>query len=284
MNKLTYYQDFHHYYKNKFTLEDLIKRITNNEQIIFVKCGDGEVECMKVTDSGMDIVSYGQNCDNDKYFPELSMELKAAFIYFINHNIYNNIHIGKWHHRPESDYLSKLYYEINSSNGINKVIPFTNYHLVMNDKHGLKNNHMYHFVKSLKESNDYIKIVISNQDNILLKELFSTPFFVETPASCLYLKIDEITNNINEIIEKEMKIHKNKRIMLLTSCGLSAKVLIYRLFQKYNTLSAIDLGSSFDLLCKKRVTRTYQIEYSYDEIYEYYKELLKKNVRFDVKD
>ncbi len=279
MNKLIYYQEFHHFYKNKFRLNDLIQRIENNEQTIFMKYGDGEVECMKVTDSGMDVISYGQNCDNDKYFPELSLELKAAFIYFVNHHKYNNIHIGKWHYRPESDYLSKLYYEMSEDK---KIIPYSNYHLVMNDKNGLKNEDMYHFVKSIKESNHYIKIIISNEQNILLKDLFSTPYFVETPSSCLYLKIDEIMNSICEIIQKVEKEKNNKKILLLTSCGLSAKVLIYRLHQKYGSLlSAIDLGSSFDLLCKKRVTRSYQIEYTYDEIYHYYKELLKKNVRFD---
>ncbi len=130
----------------------------------------------------------------------------------------------------------------------------------------------------------FSKKFLSEPPNTTRISVFSTSHFVETPSSCLYLKIDEITNNISEIIEKEIKDHKNKKIILLTSCGLSAKVLIYRLFQKYKTISAIDLGSSFDLLCKKRVTRSYQIEYTYEEIYEYYKELLKKNVRFDVKD
>ena len=269
MNKLNYYQEFHYFYKNNFTLNDLINHIKNDKQILFVKYGDGEVECMKVSDKDNNNQSYGQNCDNDKYFPELSYELKDAFIYFVNYYTYQNIHIGKWHNRNESDYLSKYYYEYQKKEA-KKIIPYSNYHLVMNDKANLQNCNMYDFVKCIKEKENSIKIVISNPQNSLLKNLFTSQYFVETPLYSLYLNINDIEKSIDDIIQKE----SNKKIILLTSCGLSAKVLIYRLLKKYDIrLSAIDLGSSFDLLCKKRITRSYQNEYSYDEIYNYYKEL-----------
>ncbi len=268
MNQLDYYQEFHFYYKKNISLEEVIKNIKEHKQIIFVKYGDGEVECMKVSDNIQE--NYGANCDNDVYFPELSLELKEAFLYFVNHNYKNQVYIGKWHYKPEIDYLSSYSY-INKNS--NKVIPFIDYHLIMNDKKGLSNHSMYQFVKTIKEDNDIIKIVISNIDNLLLKDLFSSQFFVETPKSSLYLKIDEITNQMIEIINNNQ--NDNKRVILLTSCGLSAKVLIYRLYKKYGKLiSAFDLGSSFDLLCKKRVTRTYQNEYSYETIYHYYQDLL----------
>lgn len=272
MNNLNYYQEFHYFYKNNFTLNQLIDYIKNDKQIIFLKYGDGEVECMKVTDENNNMISYGQNCDNDKYFPELSYELKEAFIYFVNYHTYQNVHIGKWHSRNESDYLSKYYYEYqNKKNYVNKIIPYTNYHLVMNDKINLQNNSIYQFVKSIKYKENSIKIVVSNIQNQLLKDLFSSHYFVETPSSSLYLKIEDIEKSIKNIIEK----YSNQKIILLTSCGLSAKVLIYRLLKIYDTqLSAIDLGSSFDLLCKKRITRTYQNEYSYETIYNYYHKLL----------
>lgn len=274
MNQCIYYQKVHQTYKDTFTLNNLIKRIQDGKQSIFIKYGDGEVECMKVSDS-VEIGSYGQNCDNDVYFPELSNELKEAFYYFVENAIQDNIHIGKWHYQGESDYLSKLYYE-KKDKSINKLIPFTNYHLVMNDKGGLSNLNMYQFVKCIKESDKYIKIVVSNPMNTLLKDLFCANYFIETPEKCLYLKINEIMENIYKIVDNYInKDNKNKKILLLTSCGLSAKVLIYRLCKKYGVhISAIDLGSSFDLLCKKRVTRSYQIEYSYDDIYQYYHTLM----------
>jgi hypothetical protein len=266
MNKLEYYQEIHKVYKDTFTLEDVIKNIKECKQNVFIKYGDGEVECMKVIEKN----SSGYNCDQDVYFPELSKELKEAFLYFVNESNNYNIHIGKWHFVNESNYLSKLYYE-NENQNIYKLIPFTNYHLVMNDKDQLSKNSMYQFVESIKKSNDYLKIIVSNEQNQLLKTLFSGNFFIETPSKCLYLELDRIIESIYKIMDE----NKDKKVMILTSCGLSAKVLIYRLLKKYETrVSAIDLGSSFDLLCKKRVTRSYQIEYSYDTIYKYYQNLL----------
>ncbi len=268
MNQLEYYQEFHFYYKKNVSLEDVIKKIQENKQILFIKFGDGEVECMKVSDNIKE--KYGANCDNDIYFPELSLELKEAFLYFVNDNHENRVYIGKWHYKHEIDYLSAYSYTHQNNN---KIIPFVDYHLIMNDKKGLSNCDMYQFVKSIKEDNNSLKIVISNNDNILLKKIFSSQFFVETPKSSLYLKINEISNQIIEIINNNQ--NDNKRVILLTSCGLSAKVLIYRLYKKYGKLiSAFDLGSSFDLLCKKRVTRTYQNEYSYETIYNYYQDLI----------
>jgi hypothetical protein len=270
MNNLEFYKIIHHHHKDTFHLSSLIQLLQNNSHILFMKYGDGEVECMKVSDTESN--SYGQNCDSDVYYPDLSLELKSAFLYFVNESLKKdvNIHIGKWHFHPEIDYLSTYYFNQNSPN-IKTLIPFTNYHLVMNDKNGLTNKNMYTFVKTLKENNNYTKIVISNPQNILLQSLFSAQYFVNTPDKCLYLSIDSIYDNIDIIINNE----KNKNIMLLTSCGLSAKIIIYHFFKKYGIqVSAIDIGSSFDLLCKKRVTRSYQIEYSYEDIYNYYEDLL----------
>lgn len=270
MNQIEYYKNIHHYHKDNFHLQSLIQLLKENSHILFMKYGDGEVECMKVSDKESE--SYGQNCDADVYYPELSMDLKSAFLYFVDNSLKKdtNIHIGKWHFNNEIDYLSSYYFN-NRYPNIQTLIPFTNYHLVMNDKKGLTNNDMYLFVKTLKENNNYLKIVISNPQNILLQSLFSSQYFVNTPDKCLYLSIDKIYDNIDTIINNE----ENKKIMLITSCGLSAKVIIYHFFKKYGTqINAIDIGSSFDLLCKKRITRSYQIEYSYDDIYNYYKDLI----------
>lgn len=269
MNDINYFNEIHQIYKKELNIEDIINAIKNNKSIIFIKYGDGEVECMKVIDHLYNEEKYGANCDKDVYFPELSKDLKEGFLYFVEESNRKDIYIGKWHYKNEIKYLSNFYYE---SGDKNKLIPFVDYHLVMNDTEHLKKNEMYEFVKCIKEKEDSIKIIISNEKNSLLKELFSTNYFVTTPENCTYLVCNEILNNIEKIIKE----NEDKNIILMTSCGLSAKVIIYKIIKKYEYLniSAFDLGSSFDLLCKKYVTRAYQNEYSYETIYKYYQDLL----------
>ncbi len=262
MNSIDYFNLIHKKYKKNISINNIIKGLNNHKQFIFIKYGDGEVECMKNSNNNRG------NCDNDIYFPELSNDLKSAFIYFVEHNIENNVYIGKWHYENEIKYLCNYYYENGKRD---KLISFVDYHLIMNDKEHLNNNEMYELVKCIKMKNDYIKIVISNENNILLKELFSTLYFIETPKSCTYLVLNEILNNIEKIINE----HENKNILLITSCGLSAKVIIYKILEKYGIkISALDFGSSFDLLCKKSITRSHQNEYTYENIYNYYEDLL----------
>lgn len=269
MNNINYFNEIHQLYKNPMNIENIINAIKNNKSIVFIKYGDGEVECMKVSDIQYKEEKYGANCDKDVYFPELSKDLKEAFLYFVEESNKKDIYIGKWHYKNEIKYLSNYYYENSEKN---KLIPFVDYHLIMNDKYHLENKNMYEFVKCIKEKDDSIKIIISNQKNNLLKKLFSTNYFIETPESCTYLVLNEILNNIIKIIEE----NQNKNIILITSCGLSAKVIIYKMIKKYENLhiSAFDIGSSFDLLCKKEITRAYQNEYTYEMIYTYYENLL----------
>ncbi len=239
---------------------------------------------MKVTDNqDPSTQAPKHNCDSDVYYPELSQVMKAAFLYF-SYQSYakrRNIYLGKWHYHPEIDYLSKLTYELHP---YKPIIPFANYHLVMNDKDALKNSNMREFVRTIRDHThtNYHKIIISNGQNLLLQSLFSAQSFVETPPRCLFLVFDQIANQVSAIIDQARQENPMQKILLLTSCGLSAKALVYYLYQKYCDstklqdpfISAIDLGSSFDLLCKKQVTRAYQYEYSYDELRNYYQEFL----------
>jgi hypothetical protein len=295
MNQLAHFQEFHRTYKDDITLQRLTQLIRDGVPVIFLKFGDGEVECMKVTDNQDPSAQVPKhNCDSDVYYPELSQVMKAAFLYF-SYQSYakrSHVYLGKWHYNPEIDYLSKLTYELHPHK---PIIPFANYHLVMNDKGALKNSNMREFVRTIRNHQEYHKIIISNGQNRLLQSLFSAVSFVETPPRCLFLVFDQIAKQVSAIIDQvrqentlpsddlqSPKKGMHQKVLLLTSCGLSAKALVYYLYQKYCDsnesqvpfLSAIDLGSSFDLLCKKQVTRAYQYEYSYDELHQYYEEFL----------
>ncbi len=299
MNQLDYYQEVHKYYKKEITLPRLTQWIQEGKPVIFVKYGDGEVECMEQSGKSQ------HNCDRDIYFPALGEELKLAFCEYVLRSSCSKhpIYIGKWHFSKEIDYLSKIAYNTLSLSPLPPpLIPFTDYHLLMNDKAHLQNRDLFNLVKTIQETNLYTKIVVSNPQNQLLESLFRADAFITTPASSLYLEIDRIMEEIEAKIEDRinrtsdftgsrksstpqeallLSAHpsdepgKLSNILFITSCGLSAKVIIYRLLRKYgNHISALDFGSSFDLLCKKCVTRTYQQEYSYEEIFKYYHDIL----------
>ncbi len=284
MNKLEHFQEFHRTYKEDISLPRLTAMIREGTPVIFLKFGDGEVECMKVTDSDVDQTQGPKhNCDSDVYYPQLSQMIKAAFLYFSyqSHAKHRHVYLGKWHYHPEIDYLSKLTYTMHPNK---PIIPFANYHLVMNDKGALKTPAMQEFVRTIRDS-PYHKIIISNPQNRLLQTIFAADAFMETPEKCLFLQFDKITEAICKEMDQELQANPDQKFLLLTSCGLSAKALVYVLYQKYcdsmedptkrtQILSAIDLGSSFDLLCKKRVTRAYQYEYTYEELHNYYQEFL----------
>ena len=298
MNQLAYFQEFHRTYKDGITLPQLTRFIKDGVPVIFLKFGDGEVECMKVTDTkDLSTQAPKHNCDSDVYYPELSQVMKAAFLYFAyqSYGKHRHVYLGKWHFDPEIDYLSKLTYEVHPHK---PIIPFANYHLVMNDKGALKSPNMREFVRTIRDHAEYHKIIISNGQNRLLQSIFLADSFVETPPRCLFLVFDQIAKQVSEIIDQARQENPMQKILLLTSCGLSAKALVYYLYQKYGDdlrcnsidpkdpnrvdstesqdpfISAIDLGSSFDLLCKKQVTRAYQYEYTYDELHDYYAEFL----------
>ncbi len=271
MNKLEYYQHIHHTHllNPSITPLTIIESLRKDQPFVFVKYGDGEVECIQKINNQNCVNN--QNCDGDVYFPALGAELIEAFLYFVDHQI----PIGKWHFSREIDVLCQIYWSRKPH--ITKLIPFTNYHLLMNDKSNLENRSLYtlaHFIKRELPSY-FIKIVISNEANRILETLFSAHAFISTPPRSLYIEIDRICAELYAIMDQ----YPNHHILLITSCGLSAKVIIYRALlytasKGRMRMSALDYGSSFDLLCKKYITRTYQREYTYEELYAYYQDLL----------
>jgi hypothetical protein len=273
MNHVNAFQILHRKHILPFHLPHLIQLIRQEKHFLFVKYGDGEYECILKFDPDESVNVNVGNCDSDVYFPELAKDLESSFYTLIDASISlpeSHVLIGKWHFPKEIEYLAKRYFQHRDSLPTT-LIPFVPYHLVMNDAEALRKGEMRDFVQALRGAN-LLKIAVSNEENQLLQTIFSTQHYVITPPRCLYLSLDRIMDEIYQIIDGAPA---DCRICLLTSCGLSAKVVIGRAFQKYGVrLSAIDIGSSFDLLCKKRVTRQYQLDYSYEAIRDYYQPIL----------
>jgi hypothetical protein len=79
-----------------------------------------------------------------------------------------------------------------------------------------------------------------------------------------------ILNKVIDIIKKNPGDY-----IILTSCGMSAKVLLTELYKKYPNFLYFDIGSGIDTICTKRSTREKNINYEY--CYHFFKEILPEN-------
>jgi hypothetical protein len=228
-------------------LENLIEKLESNENVIFTKFGDGEYNCM-TGDSGA-------NCDGDKYHQWLGASLKNSLIELSKkHNAY----IGRWHTENVWRYCDQLAQKHSIE------IPWTNYHLIFNTTSTFKHDYMYRLVKFIVNSNKK-KVLICNGRNSRLKAFFKADVLITIPSSSWSFEYSHYKN----IVEKEAQ----KDCIILIAGGLCSKVLINDITHLYD-LTFIDIGSGFDMLGGQHPTRTYQEEYTYQDIINYYKELI----------
>ena len=250
-------------------LDKMVENMRNNKRVIFTKFGDGEFACMNK--------EQGENCDGDKYSEKMGEELREAFIILCNlYNFKNeNVYLGRWHSRMDViiRYYGTLYYEylINNNKPI-KDIPYVDYHFCYNyHPFGFKKNNLYDFVKTVKENSKY-KILITNENNIKLNDVFGSKFFLKIENKCWYNKYNNVYNYLDKILSAD------DNAIVIIAGGLASKILIKDLALKFNNTSFIDIGSGFDLIATKKLSRSWEHGYhTYQDEYEYYKNLLPDN-------
>lgn len=255
--------DYYNQMQPAFLLE-IINKLENGENITFTKFGDGEYSCM--------VGVPGQNMDHDTYHSWLGESLKKSLISLSNKK---NTYIGRWwtahelitlfgiHSIGTADVVSNYCNQLARQNNV--TIPWTWYHLFMNDDFFLKYDYMYKFVKFLVNTKRK-KILICNHMNRRLKDLFRSDVYIEIPSynwSFEYTKWKDIVES-----------NAQRDCIILICAGLCSKVLIDDITNKFD-LTFIDLGSSFDILGRKQNTRGWRHTYQ-DEI-RYYKDLLPSN-------
>jgi len=79
------------------------------------------------------------------------------------------------------------------------------------------------------------------------------------------IKFDEVVNEVRQLIGEVDGNH-----IILTACGMSAKVLIAELHKTHPNGIYLDIGSGLDCICTKRDSRGWG--YKYDQIYTKFKE------------
>jgi hypothetical protein len=226
----------------------LINCIENNKPISFSKYGDGEYYCM---------TRYiGRNCDNDTYTTKLGNALIESFKYVTD--LSNNNFIGLWHDDKKVQVLQQY---------TNKNIKSARYHtLIFDGNFDYHNNRPYDFDYDSKKVGIYKairisplkKIIVCNKLLMKSKLLFDADELVIVPFNNWFdTDFHKILNYIKDLI----KYDGNHIVM--TCCGMSAKVLIAELLKVYPNGIYLDFGSALDRICTKKESRGYKFTYEY---------------------
>ena len=216
--------------------EYLTNCVENNVPVSFSKYGDGEYNCV--------YGYYGRNCDNDLWTEKLKIGLIQSFIYMTNEA--ENAYIGLWH-----DHNNKQLWE----NYVNKPVKWVNYHtIIFCQDHDEEKAKLY---KSIKYSNRK-KIIICNPLLIKSKLLLNADYIITIPFHSWF---DNDFEKILEIIKQLIGPDGNH--IILTMCGMSAKVLICELTKIYPKGIYLDIGSGLDILCTKHDSRGFSHSYEY---------------------
>lgn len=230
----------------------LTECIKNNTPVSFSKYGDGEFFCI--------FYKNGMNCDRDNYSDKLSDGLKKSFIYMVENA--DNGYIGMWHNLETSLILETL---------VNKKVKWALYHTIIFDKKEDENKAILY--KTIKHSK-LKKIIVCNELLIKSKLLLDIDEIILIPFNNWF---DTQFDNILEQVKDKIQTDGNH--IVITCCGMSAKVLICELTKSFPNGIYLDFGSALDRICTKRDSRG--LSYGYDYLTDLLKECLPEDFEDD---
>ncbi len=239
-----------------FIIENIIDCVSNKIPISFSKYGDGEYLCAV----GESFIN-GHNCDYDNYTEKLSNSLKESFIYMTTKT--ENAYIGMWENDEKVDFWTSL---------VDSNINWAQYHTFIIDFTDFDSdifNRKLKMYKTIQESS-LKKYIICNPLLLKSKILFNATSLIHVPFQNWF---DEYFDTLMNLVCQE--IGDNEQPIVITCCGMSAKVLIAELHKKYPKGIFLDNGSAIDFLCTKRDSRGRL--YNYDHIYNSFSSILPKD-------
>ena len=227
--------------------------VTRDKPISFIKYGDGEFLCA--------FHRNGSNCDNDTYTNKLGDSIINSFIYMVEHS--ENSYIGLWHNLENKTRWEQI---------VNKNVKWVDYHSILIDDNNINNLNKLELYKSIKYSKRK-KIIICNELLIKSKLLLNLDEVIMVPFNNWFdSHFEELINILNNMINTD-----NNHIVI-TCCGMSAKVLICELYKKFPNGIYLDFGSGLDLICTKKNSR------GHNHDYDFVKDLLKELLPDDWED
>ena len=210
-----------------------IKCIQEKQSFVFAKYGDGEYNAA--------VQLPGGNCDGTLYTQQLGEGVKDSFRYITQHS---NVYIGQW---DDFNGVDKYFQSI-----VETPVQWTNYNIFIFKSKEQFYEQQLTFYKAIRECKKQ-KIYVCN------------PGMVERSTALLNLDttiaVDPVNwfeSNYADILNRSISSVKDpNNVMILTSAGMGAKVLISDLHKLYPNATIIDVGSALDLMCSGRRSRNF---------------------------
>ena len=220
--------------------------VKNNTPVSFSKYGDGEFICA----SG----GHGNNCDHDNYTPKKRQAIIDSFKYMVDEA--KNTHIGLWHDEKTKSFWESL---------VSKPICWCQYHTIIFDTNTDKEK--VELYKAIKHSN-LNKLIVCNELLVKSKNLLNIDHVIHVPFDNWFdTQFEAYVDSISTIIQND-----GRQPLIITCCGMSAKVLICELYKKFPNGIFLDFGSALDYICTKRDSRGFS--YTYDYLINLFRDIL----------
>ena len=215
----------------------LVECVENNVPVSFSKYGDGEFYCA---------TGYtGSNCDNDSYTPKKALGIINSFKYMVDEA--ENSYIGLWDNSETKQFWESI---------VSKPVRWSKYHSILFDEHNDETK--AELYKAIKKSK-FNKIIICNELLIKSKSLFDADHIIIVPFNNWFDQLFEsYLDTITNIIQTD-----SRPPLVITCCGMSAKIMICELYKRFPNGIYLDFGSGLDKLCTKRESRGFPHSYEY---------------------
>jgi len=233
----------------------LTECVISGKPVTFVKFGDGEYYCM------IGIQWATTNCDLDNYTNRLKTKLIESFKNIVC-NV-DNAYIGYWNEKIIIEYYKSLVPN-------EKMIKWGNYNsiIIENVKDEVTIQDKIELWKTIKYSK-IKKIIICNKLLEKAKILLNIDHVINIPLNNWFDHyLEELLKIIKTILEN------NEQYIIITCCGMGAKVVVSELLKMYPNNIYLDFGSGLDLICTKKDSRSYR---NYEEYVSFFQELLPDN-------
>lgn len=219
----------------------LAECVRRNNPVSFSKYGDGEHACA--------LGQTGHNCDADDYTRKKQEGLLRAIRYMVD--VASNAFISKW---PDENSTSITeFWQAQTT----KPIRWALQHTILFDGHN--DQAKVDLYKAIKSNNHFVKIIICNESIAKAKRLLDLDHVVIIPRKNWFDdEFDQILLKIVDIIVKD-----GREPLVITCCGVSAKIMIYELSTIFPNGIFLDFGSGLDKICTKETTRLCQQPYDY---------------------
>lgn len=227
----------------------LTECVKTKTPVSYVKYGDGEFYAAKGTS--------GKNCDKTPYTAKLGKGVRESFKHFAAQK---NAFLGKW----DSDRRVFTYFE----SLVKQAVQWANYHaFIVYNKQDFTAEKLKLY-KAIKQS-PLQKIYVCNESIAEeAKRMLNIDSIVRVhPSNWFEDDYDAILKQVKD------EIKDPKRAIVMTSCGMGAKVLLHDLHKQYPGLLYFDLGSALDFVCGRNDSRGNGKYYTYEELRNYFSEL-----------